>query len=89
MAAWPVPEEVTVVRKKKEKALQVADYLVGRPRLVEDGRAVEFSLVAKPTGSLRPDKLVAACLAQLPEGERPALVALTRVSQADEAGRAL
>ncbi|MCI8469012.1 MAG: DUF2344 domain-containing protein [Eggerthellaceae bacterium] len=89
VAAWPVPDEVTVVRKKKEKALQVADYLVGRPRLAEDGRAVEFSLVAKPTGSLRPDKLVAACLAQLPEGERPALVALTRVSQADEAGKAL
>lgn len=55
----PVPETVTVVRKKKEKVLQVADFLQGPIDL--SGAVVTFSLEAKPTGSLRPDVLLRAC----------------------------
>lgn len=80
---WPVPEAVAVVRKKKEKSLPVAEYLVGEMRLTDGGHAVEFTLEAKPTGSLRPDKLVAACLALVPEDARPHLTALTRTAQSD------
>ncbi len=82
---WPVPEEVTVVRKKREKALAVADYLAGEMRLADGGRAVEFTLEAKPTGSLRPDKLMDACLALVDEAARPELIALTRTAQSDGA----
>lgn len=62
-AQLPVPEEVRVVRKKKEKSLQVAEFLVGEPVL--EGAALTFTLESKPTGSLRPDKLLAACAAQV------------------------
>ena len=48
-AQLPVPEQVHIIRKKKEKVLDVADFLVGE----------------MPTGSLRPDKLLAACLDQV------------------------
>ena len=48
-----VPEAITVVRKKKEKTLVPADFLVGPVSL--DGATVRFSLEAKPTGSLRAD----------------------------------
>ena len=61
----------------------MADYLVGEMRLADGGRTVEFALEAKPTGSLRPDKLVAACLALVPEDARPHLTALTRTAQSD------
>ena len=47
------PEAITVVRKKKEKTLVPADFLVGPVSL--DGATVRFSLEAKPTGSLRAD----------------------------------
>lgn len=56
----PIPEEVVVVRKKKEKHLAVDDFLVGPMRL--EGNRVIFALEAKATGSLRPDKLLEACL---------------------------
>ena len=82
-AVLPLPDEIHVVRKKKEKQLSVADYLVGEMRLADGGRTVEFALEAKPTGSLRPDKLVAACLALVPEDARPHLTALTRTAQSD------
>lgn len=59
-APLAVPDEVRVVRKKKEKVLRVADYLVGEVRA--DGDAVRFELEAKPTGSLRPDVLMRSCL---------------------------
>ena len=49
-----VPEAITVVRKKKEKTLVPADFLVGPVSL--DGATVRFSLEAKPTGSLRADR---------------------------------
>ncbi len=56
----PIPAQVHVVRKKKEKVLDVAEFLVGEPVL--RGRELTLSLEQKPTGSLRPDKLLAACL---------------------------
>ena len=52
-ATFPVPDEVTVVRKKKEKVLCTADFLVGELEL--SGAVATFSLESKPTGSLRPD----------------------------------
>lgn len=82
---WPVPDAVTVVRKKKEKELAVAEYLAGEMLLADDGRSVTFALEAKPTGSLRPDKLVDACLALMPEESRPQRAALTRIAQSDGA----
>ena len=59
-ASLPVPDEIAVVRKKKEKVLHVEDFLVGSVELA--GAVATFSLEAKPTGSLRPDMLLhAAC----------------------------
>lgn len=86
-APLPVPETITVVRKKKEKELRVADYLVGGAGAIEvEGAVATFSLEAKPTGSLRPDKLMSACLdaanAVLPADAEPLrIVTLTRISQ--------
>lgn len=51
-----VPQTVTVRRKKKERVLSVADYVVGP--VTQNGAFVRFSLEAKPTGSLRPDVLM-------------------------------
>ncbi|MBC2890111.1 TIGR03936 family radical SAM-associated protein [Gordonibacter massiliensis (ex Traore et al. 2017)] len=59
-AALPVPDEVTVVRKKKEKVLRVSDFLVGEMQVA--GAVATFTLEAKPTGSLRPDVLLRACV---------------------------
>ena len=69
-----VPETVTVVRKKKEKTLAVGEYLLGELELAlaADGDAgdagdasvvaqLRFKLESKPTGSLRPDVLLANC----------------------------
>lgn len=83
IGALVVPKTVTVVRKKKEKTLNVADYLVGGIAL--QGATATFSLEAKPTGSLRPDKLMAACLeatnAALPDGDCLRIASLTRIDQ--------
>lgn len=69
--ALPLPKEVIVVRKQKEKILRVADFLVDDVALT--GSVVTFSLEAKPTGSLRPDLLLRASVdayhAREPEGE--------------------
>ncbi len=62
-AQLPVPAQVHIIRKKKERVLDVTDFLVGD--MVLEGAALTFTLEQKPTGSLRPDKLVAACLAQV------------------------
>ena len=59
-AALPVPDEITVVRKKKEKVLRTADFLMGGIELA--GAVATFALEAKPTGSLRPDVLLHACV---------------------------
>lgn len=64
----PVPLQVHVVRKKKEKVLSVAEFLVGEPVLA--GCELTLSLEQKPTGSLRPDKLLSACLTLLESLDR-------------------
>ena len=68
-AQLPVPAQVHIIRKKKEKVLDVADFLVGEMLL--EGASLTFTLEQKPTGSLRPDKLLAACLdqANAPDGQ--------------------
>lgn len=68
-AALPVPKEVRIVRKKKEKRLAVADFLVGDLSLT--GAVVTFSLEAKPTGSLRPDVLLSSCIDAYNNGISP------------------
>ena len=74
VGAIRVPETISVVRKRKEKTLVVADYLV-QPFEVEGARAA-FALEAKPTGSLRPDVLLQQC-------EMDAnVVSITRIAQA-------
>ena len=81
-----VPEAITVVRKKKEKTLMVADYLAGS--VTQEGARVTFTLVSKPTGSLRADafvrELVAATVAagHGAEGLRP--TSFLRVEQRAE-----
>ncbi len=55
-----VPEEIVVVRKKKEKHLIPTDFLVGG--MHADGGALTFTLESKPSGSLRPDVLVQTML---------------------------
>ena len=70
-----VPESVTVVRKRKEKVLAVADYLVRPFELAPDGMSATFTLEAKPTGSLRPDVLLQNC--SLDGG----VVSVTRIAQ--------
>lgn len=72
-ATFPVPEEVKVVRKKKEKVLRVDEFLVGEMEV--SGAVVAFALESKLTGSLRPDVLLRACCdaadADAPEGAEP------------------
>lgn len=76
--AIQVPETVTVVRKRKEKTLVVADYLA-RPFEVDgsDGRLARFTLEAKPTGSLRPDVLLENCRFDAP------VQSITRIRQSE------
>ena len=71
------PETVTVVRKKKEKTLCVSEFLVDGPNI--KGDAMTFSLEAKPTGSLRPDRLLEAALSKCPEPLK--IVSCTRIEQ--------
>lgn len=78
-----VPETVTVVRKRKEKVLSVPDFLVGT--VEQEGCALKLSLESKPSGSLRVDRLMDACLATtkaaggLPEDAR--VVSIVRIEQ--------
>lgn len=51
-----LPETITVVRKKKEKTLVVEEFLTDSVSC--EGNKVQFTLESKPTGSLRPDKLL-------------------------------
>lgn len=62
LANLRVPQTITVVRKKKEKELIVSEYLHGKPQV--EGDVVRFTLEAKPTGSLRPDVFLRACLVE-------------------------
>ncbi|NPD30619.1 DUF2344 domain-containing protein [Eggerthellaceae bacterium zg-1084] len=86
------PAQVKVVRKRKERVLEVADFLVGDVRPVDrrsDGghEVWRFTLRAREQGSLRPDVLLAAMLDQAcADGEGAAgelqVVSTTRVAQA-------
>lgn len=59
-AVLAIPSEIGVVRKKKEKVLQTADFLAAPVQLT--GSVVTFKLEAKQTGSLRPDLFMSACV---------------------------
>ena len=88
------PEEVTVVRKKKEKTLSVSDFLVEPVRFDEEAPNVAlFSLEAKPEGSLRPDVFVKSCIeATIASGGAAAdlrVITLTRVGQRSLSGEKL
>lgn len=75
IGAIDVPDEISVVRKRKEKTLVVSEFMA-EPFLVDGDRAT-FTLEAKPTGSLRPDLLLERCMF---EGE---VVSITRIAQKD------
>ena len=55
-----VPETISVIRKRKEKIINVAEYLLDGPHA--EGNVVRFTLEAKSTGSLRPDLFMGECL---------------------------
>ena len=65
----PLPAQLRIERKKKTKVLEVVEFLVGEPSL--SGRTVEFTLEAKPTGSMRPDVFLRRCC-ELADVEAPA-----------------
>lgn len=81
-----VPACIEVVRKKKARMLDVAEFLVAPVEI--DGDTARFILHAKPSGSLRPDVFMQACIAKTcAEGTaRPDLraVSLTRIAQDSE-----
>ena len=74
-----VPEEIVVVRKRKEKVLVVGEFLV-EPFSI-DGTVATFTLEAKPTGSLRPDVLLEHCSFDAE------VESITRVRQEETHGR--
>lgn len=93
------PDSISVVRKRKEKVLVVADFLVSGFSPVGEGcPAAEhsrgcdrwrFSLEAKASGSLRPDALLRACLERMNArvfagAETLRIVSITRVDQRSE-----
>ncbi len=84
-AAWCVPETVEVVRKRKQKVLQVADFLTEGFVFADDGCSATFTLEAKPTGSLRCDTLLEECLrltcAGLGDTEPIEVLSITRIAQ--------
>lgn len=59
----PVPESITVSRKKGDKVYAVADYLEEPP--VAQGPLVVFALRSRDTGSLRADVFLRSCLESL------------------------
>lgn len=61
VASCEIPEQIVVVRKKKEKVLVPSEFIVGEMK--RDGASLTFTLEAKKTGSLRPDVLLDAMLA--------------------------
>lgn len=73
-----IPEEIVVVRKRKEKTLVVSEFLA-EPFALE-GDVATFTLEAKPTGSLRPDVLLDHC------GISADVVSVTRVKQEAQHG---
>ncbi|MEG0476468.1 MAG: TIGR03936 family radical SAM-associated protein [Raoultibacter sp.] len=83
-----VPTHISVMRKKKERQLIVADYLVEEVQQLEEayattdgGARLTFALVSRPTGSLRADILMAEILKANPQ---VTLKTLTRTEQRPE-----
>ena len=72
----PIPETITVIRKKKEKVLCVRDYL--QPDWVVKGEELYFVLKSGENGNLRPDVLVRAIIADM-EGVK--VQSITRMRQ--------
>ena len=72
-----VPETITVLRKNKEKELMVHEYLEGSVRV--QGTCLQFTLQAKPIGSLRCDTFLRSVL-ELSESTAE-VVSITRVAQ--------
>lgn len=89
VAGFEYPSQIEVVRKKKAKTLQVADYLVGEP--VAEGCSMRFQLESKDTGSLRPDVFVKSMSLAFDDGAGslgsdsvpgvPAVRSITRTAQ--------
>ena len=85
----PVPEQIVKTRRKKEKVLNVSEFLVKGFEADENvASCMTFSLEAKPTGSIRADALVNESVAmfnqQLAEGAEPLEVMnITRVAQSE------
>lgn len=75
-ASLPVPETVTVTRKKRERVLRVADYL--QPGYLLQGNRLTFTLESGERGNLRPDVLVRSIAERLPG---ITVQSITRVSQ--------
>lgn len=71
---FEIPETVTVVRKKKEKTLDVDDYLIEDP--IIDGASLFFQLESGDNGNLRPDIFLDNC-------DLPPRLSLTRIEQSD------
>ncbi|WP_165061594.1 TIGR03936 family radical SAM-associated protein [Adlercreutzia sp. ZJ154] len=78
-----IPDTVEVVRKKKRKVLEVREFLVGD--VCVSGNSVVFTLQAKPTGSLRADIFLDACIDLLKiNGVAPndlCIVSINRIAQ--------
>lgn len=81
LEALIIPDEIRVVRKKKEKRLVPADFIVGEPEV--DGAVLRVTLATKETGSLRIDGLLEACLAELGRvgAPVPQIRTITRIQQ--------
>ena len=91
--ALPIPETITVPRKKGDKVYVVADYLEQAP--VAYGPLVVFALRSRDTGSLRADVFLRSCLETLARAQvqdavdapkaynmgLPQVRALTRIEQ--------
>lgn len=75
--ALQIPESITVIRKKKERTIVVNEFLRGD--MLVEGDTVRFTLEAKPTGSLRPDLLLNACLDE--SGSTATVTGIMRVAQ--------
>ena len=75
-----VPESISVIRKKKEKVIAVGEYLLDGPHV--EGNIIKFTLVAKNSGSLRPDLLLSECLKL--SGSDARISNITRVDQREQ-----
>lgn len=79
--ALDIPEQVTSVRKGKERVFRTSEFLISDAHLTDTG--FSFALRSKETGSLRADLFAQACLeksASPINGELPHIIAFTRTS---------